>query len=283
MRISHYNTPDNSHNPVKLTYVSPYDRKIKRVIMALLERIWGGKKIDRLYSEIRETKMQPEEIWRIAVEKLDLKLVYNEDKLLSAPKEGPLVIISNHPFGVVDGLVLGYLAARIRMDFVVLVNEVIMGQDERIDNYLLPIDFRESKDAVKANIQTKNKTLARLANGEALVIFPSGGVATSPKGFGKAEDLEWKRFVAKVIQQSKATVIPVFFHGQNSRLFQLVSQVSATLRLSMLLHEVKNKIGKPIRLEIGDPISYEEISHIRDRQKLLNYLWQVTHDLGKAS
>lgn len=251
--------------------------------MALLERISGGKKIDRLYTEIRRTDMEPDEIWRVAIEMLKLDLRFDEQKLMASPKEGPLVIISNHPFGVVDGLILGYFASRIRKDFVVLVNEVIMGQDERIDNFLLPIDFRETKSAVKANIQTKNETLNRLANGEALVIFPSGGVATSPKGFGKAEDLEWKRFVAKVIQQSKATVIPVFVHGQNSRLFQLVSQVSATLRLSMLLHEVKNKIGKPIYLEIGDAIPYEEMAHIRDRQKLLDHLWKVTHDLGKSA
>ena len=272
-----------SHNALKLTYVSPYDPWIKRVIMALLERVSGGKKIDKLYTEIRQTDMEPDEIWRVAIEMLKLDLRFDEQKLMASPKEGPLVIISNHPFGVVDGLILGYFASRIRKDFVVLVNEVIMGQDERIDNFLLPIDFRETKSAVKANIQTKNETLNRLANGEALVIFPSGGVATSPKGFGKAEDLEWKRFVAKVIQQSKATVIPVFVHGQNSRLFQLVSQVSATLRLSMLLHEVKNKIGKPIYLEIGDAIPYEEMAHIRDRQKLLDHLWKVTHDLGKSA
>ncbi|MEL6250461.1 MAG: lysophospholipid acyltransferase family protein [Bacteroidota bacterium] len=273
---------DNSRNTPKITYVSPYDPWAKRVLMALLERICGGKKIDKLYTEIRHTEMEPEQIWEKSIKKLELQLRYDEKKLLAAPKEGPLVFISNHPFGVVDGLILGYFAARIRKDFVVIVNEVLLGQDERIDSFLLPIDFRDTKSAMKANIRTKNETLNRLANGEALVIFPSGGVATSPKGFGKAEDLEWKRFVAKVIQQSKATVIPVFVHGQNSRLFQLVSQVSATLRLSMLLHEVKNKIGKPIYLEIGDPIPYEEVAHIRDRQKLLNHLWKVTHDLGKS-
>lgn len=263
----------------KITYVSPYDPWIKRALMGLLERICGAKKIDKLYKEIRTTEMEPDEIWKIAIEKLNLKLIYNEDRLLAAPRTGPLVFISNHPFGVVDGLILGYFASRIRKDFVFLVNEVLMGQDERIDSFLLPIDFRDTKSAIQCNINTKNQTVSRLAAGEALVIFPSGGVATSPKGFGKAEDLEWKRFVAKIIQQSKATVIPVFVHGQNSRLFQLVSQVSATLRLSMLMHEIRNKIGKPIYMNVGDPISYDSIAHIKDRQKLLDYLWKVTHDL----
>lgn len=273
----------NPSGEPKITYVSPYDPWIKRVIMGILERVFGAKKIDKLYKEIRTTEMEPDEIWKIAIEKLDLKLVYEEDKLLAAPRTGPLVFISNHPFGVVDGLILGYFASRIRKDFVFLVNEVLMGQDERIDTFLLPIDFRDTKSAIQSNINTKNITVARLAAGEALAIFPSGGVATSPNGFGKAEDLEWKRFVAKIIQQSKATVIPVFVHGQNSRLFQLVSQVSATLRLSMLMHEIRNKIGKPIYINVGDPITYEEIAHIKDRQKLLDHLWKVTHDLEQGN
>ena len=80
-----------------------------------------------------------------------------------------------------------------------------------------------------------------------MVIFPAGGVSTSPNGLGRADDLEWKRFTAKVIQMAEATVVPVFVHGQNSRLFQLISQVSQTLRYGMLLNEVRNKMGRDLQ------------------------------------
>ena len=97
--------------------------------------------------------------------------------------------------------------------------------------------------------------------------------------FGEADDLEWKRFVVKVIQKSEATVIPMFFHGQNSWLFQFVSQFSLTVRLSILLWEAVNKIGKTFRIEIGDPIPYSELKDIKNRQAVLDYLKTKTFEL----
>ena len=86
-----------------------------------------------------------------------------------------------------------------------------------------------------------------------------------------------------MIQMTEATVIPIFVHGQNSRLFQLVSQVSLTLRLGLLMNEVRNKIGKPVRFEIGNPIVFDEVAGISDRQKLLDYLKERTFQLAPNS
>jgi putative hemolysin len=101
--------------------------------------------------------------------------------------------------------------------------------------------------------------------------------------FGKAQDLEWKRFTAKVIQQTQATVVPIYVHGQNSRLFQLASRIHLQLRLSLLLHEIRNKIGKTVRVTIGDPIAYETLSQAADRNGMLTYLRKVTFNLEKMA
>ena len=107
---------------------------------------------------------------------------------------------------------------------------------------------------------------------QALTLFPAGGVATA-RGFrGPIEDLEWKRFVVKVIQMTRATVVPVYVHGRNGRLFQFVSQFSPTLRLALLLNETRNKMGRPVRVTIGDPLPYEALAGFRDRQALLDHL-----------
>ena len=153
-------------------------------------------------------------------------------------------------------------------------------RDRRLDPYLLPIEFSENWEAIRTNIRARQNAFAALCRGEAVIVFPSGGVATAPTPFHAPVDLEWKTFVAKVLKQSEATVVPMFFHGQNSRLFQIVSQVSLTLRLSLIMHEVCNKIGQKLRITIGNPLPYAELRHNGGRQALTAYLRRVTEELG---
>lgn len=263
-----------------LSYASAEDPWLRRNLILFLEFLTGRPKIEKLYKELREVDLVPNEVWDAALEKLKVSAVYDKQQLDKIPQEGPLVFVSNHPFGVLDGLLLGQLVSVVRKDFSVLVHDALTKQDERLDKFLLPVDFKETKEALKTNIETRKRAIETLQAGNAIAIFPAGGVSTSPKGFGKAQDLEWKRFTAKLIQRSKATVVPVFFHGQNSRLFQLVSQISQLLRYGLLLHEVRNKMGDQIQVTVGDPIPFEDLSGIKDRQQLLDHLRAVTLSLG---
>ncbi|MEM7655454.1 MAG: lysophospholipid acyltransferase family protein [Bacteroidota bacterium] len=267
--------------PSPLTYVSSYDPKLRRKLIGALELATGRKKIQQRYDQLQAMELAPIDIWRTSLTLLEVEPVLDPVQLAKVPSEGPLVFIANHPFGVVDGLILGDLVARVRTKFSILVNEVLCRQDERMNEFLLPVDFQESKRAIRTNLATRQKALEQLAQGHAVAIFPSGGVATSPRAFAKAEDLDWKRFTAKLIQKSKATVVPVFFHGRNSRLFQIASHVHETLRMGMLLNEVRNKMGRQIRLTVGDPIPFEALAPIRDRQALIDELRKITFELGK--
>ena len=156
---------------------------------------------------------------------------------MDIPREGPIIFIANHPFGVVDGLALGEIISKVRDKFAILVNAVLC-RNPQLDPFLLPIDFREIPEAMKTNINTRQEAINRLLNGEAIAIFPSGAVATAPFPGKEPVDLEWKRFVVKLITQSKATVIPLYFHGNNSFWFQLASYIHMNLRLGLLLFEV---------------------------------------------
>ena len=136
---------------------------------------------------------------------------------------------------------------------------------------------------MRANIETKRAALAALARDECVAIFPSGGVATAEKVFGPAIDLEWRTFVAKLVRSSEATVVPLFFHGQNGPLFQLASRLSQTLRLSLLLHEVNNKRGRPLRVTVGEPVGYGELREIRGRGELTEHLRRTVMALESAA
>ena len=118
-------------------------------------------------------------------------------------------------------------------------------------------------------------------NNGSLIIFPSGSVSTAKSIKSEAKDDEWKMFPAKLILQTKTDVLPIYFDGKNGLLFHLFASKmkNQTLKYSSYLHETKKKIGKDIVIYSGDVIKYSNISHLEDRQKLTNYLKDLTYNL----
>jgi putative hemolysin len=119
-----------------------------------------------------------------------------------------------------------------------------------------------------------------LAQRGALLVFPGGGVAAAPKTFGRAVDRPWGTLAAKLALATGADVLPIYFHGQNSRWFQAASNIHQTLRYALLFHEVRNKIGRSIAVTIGDVIPHERLRAFDDRSALTQFLRQSTHGLA---
>ena len=271
---------EKAYSGKQFSYASPEDRFLKRLIIRSVENLTGRKHLQKIYEELHEETPNPFDVWENALNKLSISMDYESSQLEKVPKEGPVIFVANHPFGVVDGAILCHLVTRVRRDYFLLVNEVL-SHEPIMKGHLLPVDFRNTKEALATNLETKRLTTERLKNGEALAIFPSGGVATSLKLFGPIEEFPWRRFICTRIHETKCTVVPIFFHGRNSSLFQLVSKISMNLRLGLLLHEVMNKREKNIKIEIGDPISYSEMAPYTNRQDLIDYLKFRTMQLGK--
>ena len=262
------------------SYADPTDPRLKRFFIRVIERITGQPYLKWLYEENRAHPVPGESFWSAAIRKLELKLVYNEDALNAWPKTGPLVIVANHPFGVLDGLIVCEIVSRVREDFRVLTNAVLLRAEE-VKEFLLPVDFAETEEALKTNLRTRAEAKAHLMKGGCLVVFPAGGVSTTPTIWHKrAIDAEWKNFTARLISQAKAPVAPVYFAGQNSRLFQLASHVSMTLRLSLLFKEVHDRIGTEVQLRLGERVPYERLAGINDRQSFMDLLKNITYSLG---
>jgi len=263
------------------SYASAEDPRLKRFVIRVIERVTGQPYLRWLYEDFR-AHPDGSSFWDSAVKRLELKIVCDEDKLAQWPRSGPLVVVSNHPFGVLDGIVLSQMVSRVRHDFRVLTNSVLYRAEE-IRPYLLPIDFSESEEALRTNIKSRAEAKEHLMGGGCLVVFPAGGVSTTPTVWHKrAIDTDWKLFTARLITVAKAPVAPVFFAGQNSRLFQLASHVSMTLRLSLLFKEVHDRIGSEIRIKIGDVIPYDRLVTISDRKQLMELLRTATYALGEG-
>ncbi len=262
----------------ELTYARSSDSPFRQWVIRRVENLTGKRTLQPFYDQLHVENPGPVEVWGRALELLDIRVEFDGAQVAKCPASGPVIFLANHPFGVVDGLILCHLMARVRQDYFLMINEVLADQP-LVAGHLLPVDFRNTRAAIQTNIRTKKMAAQRLKNGEALGIFPSGGVATARRAFGPAAELPWQRSVCAFIHQAQCTVVPMYFHGQNSRLFQLVSQVSMDLRLGLLLHEAVNKRGRTLRVEIGDPISYERLRGYRKREDLIEFLHTSTVSL----
>ena len=230
----------------ELSYANENDPPLKRWFIRSIEGLSGRNRYVKLYDKWRSGSVGKSE--RVFGEMLDLirvKLSVAGEWPPRALPEAPLVIVANHPFGIGDGIAVLSLAEQLGRPFRVMIHNDLLKIPEMAP-YALPVSFEETKEALALNMKTRHEAVRLLKEGVTIIVFPAGGVATAPKGFGKAEDLPWKMFPAKLIQAARASVIPVYFEGQNGRLFHLASKLSMTLRLSLLIREFKRLSGTTI-------------------------------------
>jgi putative hemolysin len=245
----------------ELSYATPGDPPLKRWLMRAIENLSGRRRLLPLYHRWRrESAGKSPHMWADALDLIGTRLE------IDAPVDwhrqipaGPLVMIANHPFGIADGIAMLALAERIGRPYRILLYADFMRVPE-LQPLGLPIDFSDTKEATAINLATRAEARRLLKQGVTIVIFPAGGVATAETPFGVAEELPWKQFVVRLIQQTHATVLPVHFEGQNSPLFHLVSHFSLMLRLSLLVSEFRHRIGATIRATVGAPVACSTIT-----------------------
>jgi len=265
------------------SYAAPDDPWAKRLLIRAIERATGQPYLKRIYDDNRVNPVKGESFFAAAIRRLDLHIVANDEVMTRWPRKGALVVVANHPFGVLDGLIICDLVSRVRDDFRVLTNSVLLRAEE-VRSFLLPVDFADTPDALRTNLKTRAEAKTHLKNGGCLIVFPAGGVATTPRIWERhAVDAEWKNLTARLILQSRASVAPVFFAGQNGRLFQIASHFSMTLRLSLLFKEVHDRIGTQIEVRIGEAVPFAQLSNVESRQEFMRQLRVMTFALGKRS
>jgi putative hemolysin len=245
-----------------------------------MEGLAGRNRYARLYNQWRQNVVgRSDRVFGEMLELIDVRLRIDGEWPPRHLPDTPIVIVANHPFGIGDGIAVLSLAEQLGRPFRVLINNELMKVPEMAP-YSLPISFEETRQALALNMQTRHEAVRLLKEGVTLVVFPAGGVATARRGFGRAEDLPWKMFPAKLIQAARASVIPIYFEGQNGRLFHLASKVSMTLRISLLIREFRRLSGTTISSRIGSLIAWEELSAIADRKDILTRIYQAVFSMA---
>ena len=265
--------------PPRISYTNPDDTWLVRHFVSSIEILLGRNKIEAVYNNLKDEQFNLTTFFSSALKETEITAKYDLEKLQAVPKTGPLMFVANHPFGVVDGIVLCDMALRVRGDLRIMLHSLLC-QDSQLAQFFLPIDFQETKQALKTNIRSKQLALEFLSQDIPVLIFPSGMVSTADKfGFGTVRDAPWTTFAAKIIREARATVVPIFFHGQNSRKFHVASHIGEPFRMAMLVHEAIKKFGKTVEIEIGEPLTWERLADRGGRQQLTDYLYQQVQSL----
>ncbi len=263
-----------------ITYAHSAATRGGRAVIRLMENSTGRLRLIRRADGYESAVAAGHDFWSVMVERYGLTLDVVGGSLENIPREGPLILIANHPYGILDGLMMGHILSRVRGDFRIMAHGVFR-RAEDIERAILPISFDDTREAVRENLATRKTALEYLGTGGAVGIFPGGTVSTGAKPFSHPMDPGWRGFTARMVGKSEATVVPVFFDGHTSRLFQIASHLHSTLRMGLLLKEFRKRVDTPVRVVIGAPIGRDILDPMAgETRMMMDFLRKATYELS---
>src|SRR6266481_4535803 len=206
---------------------------------------------------------------------MNVDLRVSDTDLERIPPKGPVVVVANHPYGMLDGAVLGVLLARVRADVRVMTNFLLEGVPE-LEQHCIFVDPLQTARSAGRNRRALKQSIEWLEQGGMLAIFPAGEVSHWQLPQGAIADPQWSNTATRLIRRTGAAALPVYFCGRNSLRFQLVGMIHPSLRMAFLLQEFLQQSGKSVALRVGSAIPADSIASIPDDREATEYLrWRT--------
>ncbi|MCF2903774.1 lysophospholipid acyltransferase family protein [Octadecabacter sp. CECT 8868] len=264
-----------------ISYASSAATRRGRAVIRVMENATGRLRLIRKARGYDTEVAEGADFWRVMTDRYKINIKVVGGSLENIPETGPLIVVANHPYGILDGMTLGrILSERRGGDFKILANSVFRKSPD-LAQVVLPVSFDETKEAAKLNLETRKEALRYLGEGGAMGVFPGGTVSTSARPFSKPMDPQWRNFTAKMVAKSDAVVVPIFFEGTNSRAFQLASHLHTTLRMGLLVREFKARVGSDVCVVIGKPIPVADLDPYKaDATACMDFLRKATYELS---
>lgn len=219
--------------------------------------------------------LNPDNIFQNCLDSVQAHYSISDQDIQKIPSQGPLVTVANHPFGGVEGIILGDILRRARPDVRVLGNYLLQKMTE-LSNWIIPVDPFGNRSSAIANARAIKAAIRWVAEGGSLVTFPAGEVAHFDWGRKRITDPRWSPHVGAIIRHARADVLPVFFPGANSLFFQIAGLFHPRLRTALLPHELVNKSSQAINVYIGKVIPWKKLQDFKDNEALTEYLRNCT-------
>ena len=265
----------------RLSYANTFTNPFKANTIRVMEWTTGKLTLLRLIRRFEASeKVSGQAFWPKALRFMGIRVETPPEQIARIPATGPVVVVANHPHGLVDGMILADLIGRVRTDYKILTRSLLTGIEE-IAEFMIPVPFAHEENALEQSLAMRQEAMDHLSAGGVVVLFPSGSVASSESWWGRAVEKEWNPFTAKMISKSGATVLPIYFPGQNSRAYQIASHLSPTLRQGLLIHEVVHALNRPQAPVVGLPLTQAEVAeHGSHPRSFMVWLRERTLSLG---
>lgn len=242
---------------------------LKNPIAKLLIRLTKIDKVNELYDKLKDKK--GEDFFESFVRERDLSYIVFEEDIAKIPKEGPFILVSNHPLGAIDGVLMTKILSKARPNFKVMGN-FLLEKIKPMQPYVIPVNpFEERKELYNSSVGLKG-ALKHLSEGGCLGIFPAGEVSNKNNDYNEILDKPWEDSIIKFIKKANVPIVPMYFHAKNSQKFYSLSKLHPDLQTLMLPREMMAKREEPIRIRIGKSISPKVCNQYESIQELGDYL-----------
>jgi putative hemolysin len=245
-------------------------------LAALLMELMKINQVNDLFAQA-QPKQGPEFVDAI-LNGCGVTIDFDENELKNLPANGAFIAIANHPYGGIEGMILLKILCMARPDSKLMAN-FLLKKIPNLSDYFIAVNPFENVEH-SSSISGIKSTLELLRDGTPIGIFPAGEVSTYKLNTKQVTDRMWHPVVGKIIAKAKVPVVPIYFHGNNGLLFNLLSLIHPTLRTAKLPSELFNKQGHTIKLRIGKPINVQDIPNYNNATQLLNFLRAKTYALG---
>ncbi len=269
----------SENNPFKVDIdelpLAPWLMRPARPVLPALLRALKLEQLAQAYDATPKGNT-PEEFIESALETLGVSYHIVNSAIDRIPREGPVMVVANHPYGGLEGLILAKLIREVRPDVKVLAN-FLLGRIEQLRELFFLVDPFGGGSAAKRNITPLREAMAWLSEGRIAASFPSGTVSHLHLRKREVTDPEWSTSVAKIIRKTRASVVPIYFQGRNSDLFQAAGLIHPMLRTALLPRELTNKQGVDVPVHIGKVIPFEKLKAFETDRDMLSYLRMRTY------
>jgi putative hemolysin len=227
------------------------------------------RRLDRIYAG---ALTHPEgSVFDGLLREMEVDYTVREGDLKHVPLEGPAVVFSNHPFGMLDGILMASMLLRLRPDVKLLANQLLGCMDE-LSKHCILVDNMMGEGHEAANRRGIREALDWVKQGHLLIVFPAGEVASWSRHHRRVLDPQWNRNMARIARMTGAKSVPAFISGANSVGFHLAGLIHPRLRTLFLPHELLNKCGRRMEIRIGAPVEGETLKAIHDDDKAIDLL-----------
>ena len=250
-------------------------QKLPAPVEGAIEKLLALDQFDRLYEDAAGGS-SPRPIAERTLAMLNVQPQVSGRDLALVPKQGPVVAVANHPFGLIEGAILGSVLPSVRPDLKIMANHLLATMPET-SQWCIFVDPFGGEGAARANHKGLKDAIAWLKHGGMLAVFPAGEVSHLNLKERAVIDPEWNHSVARLIRITGASVLPMYFRGANSALFQLLGFLHPRVRTALLPHELFNKHNRSIEVRIGSPIAPAKMRAYQDDVALIRYLRHRTY------